>query len=790
MHMTDLNLPSRLQPRAGAALACALPLALAACGSGGGGNEGGIMDSLGGTGDSMGTDDAGDAGDAGDADGGGKLDLPDQPAVCEPACDDGFTCIDGSCCAAENTCGDTCCGDGDVCSFGACVTPGKTCIDAFECADGEYCEFTLGDDGGGGGGGMCTGGTAPTGKCLPRPPTCAAGEEPDPDDLTCVASCQVVPDGTFQPTLKYDWTGHDVMMAPVVVQLDDDNCDGLVNERDLPDIVFSTFASGAYNDNGTLRAISVDPGTGNFVDKWSINPQSPQIYPGGDIAGGDVIPGSPGNEIAVCNTEGGVTLFHADGQPAWTSPALAGCTMTMIADTDKDGTAEVVTRRGVLDGLTGALEVSLTLPFDPQAVDVDQDGYLEFIAGGVVVNHDGTPLVDSGLSGGHAAAADFDDDGKPEIVTVDSSNHVMHLWRYDASVTGGFEIIRQDIDINGPIDPATVCTNPNSAGATRGGGPPTIADFDGDGTPDFGIAGGVGYAVFSGALLMDSTVADVDTDLWIEQSKDCSSAQTGSSVFDFDGDGQAEVVYADEEKLRIYEGKTGAVRFEACNTSGTLREFPLVADMDADGQADLIVASNSYSSLTCSDGSTKTQGIRVFADSKGQWVRTRRIWNQHGYHITNVNEDGTIPQVEDPHYAGEKTNNFRQNVQPDGEFAAPDLVASITWVCGNASATELGARIRNVGEASAPAGVPVFFYDGDPAAGGQLLEMSATTRSLYPAEAEDVMLTIDLTTIPQIASGEAPLWVVVDESMPTHAWRECRPDNNTASGEVACGSIG
>ncbi len=210
--------------------------------------------------------------------------------------------------------------------------------------------------------------------------------------------------------------------------------------------------------------------------------------------------------------------------------------------------------------------------------------------------------------------------------------HHLLIWRYDPMAPKGAVVVRAPIDINGALSPA-LCPM-GSAGNTVGGGPPTIADFNGDGTPDVAVAGGVGYAVFDGKKLMDPNVAGPDTFLWIKQTKDCSSAATGSSVFDFDGDGSAEVLYGDEQRLRIYKGSDGAVLWDTCNTSGTLREFPLVADVDNDGHADIVAVSNSYSSINC-DG-TKQRGIRVFGDSEGNWVRTRRVWNQHAYSVTKT----------------------------------------------------------------------------------------------------------------------------------------------------------
>ena len=63
-----------------------------------------------------------------DDDGSGTADTGDDD--CAEACEDGFTCVDGTCCAPEQTCADVCCDGDTVCSFQQCVVPGETCIDA------------------------------------------------------------------------------------------------------------------------------------------------------------------------------------------------------------------------------------------------------------------------------------------------------------------------------------------------------------------------------------------------------------------------------------------------------------------------------------------------------------------------------------------------------------------------------------------------------------------------------------------------------------------------------------
>lgn len=711
---------------------------------------------------------------------------------------EGGVCAGGVCCAAELACADACCAGGQVCSFQKCETPGVACADSDECPADQYCEYSLGDDGAGGGGGAgggaCVGGAKQlTGKCLPRPPICPPGQEPDPDNLTCLAACQLAPPpASFSPALKYAWGGQtapphatDVMMSPIVIELDDDDCDGKVTERDIPEIVFTTFSDGNYSGPGVLHAISVVNEA--VVEKWAV----PGIHPTLHIAAGN-IDGAPGNEVIACGNDGAVHALRGDGTPLWTS-AVMGCFMPSIADLDADGTVEVVVEGGILDGLTGAMEAQFSVPLASSFVvsDIDLDGKLDVVTGSQGFHADGSLFVDTGTAnqsqyGGTAdwkspwpAVGDLDRDGLPEVVVVDNLNHALLVWRYDAAQPGGFAVVRPPVDTNGTIAPAACPAG--SWGNTHGGGPPTIADFNGDTYPDVALAGGVGYAVFDGQLLMDPATAGPATLMWIQPTVDCSSASTGSTVFDFNGDDRAEVVYSDQQRMRIYDGPTGDVLFETCNTTATLIENPVIADVDNDGHADIVVVSNAYASgsadIQCNDGAGPGQsGVRVFGDPNGAWVRTRRVWNEHAYHITNVSEDGSIPQLELPNYLQPGLDNFRQNKQPGSEFSAPDAVVSLAPRCAPTYA--LRATVRNVGEAALPAGVSVGFYAGQ-AGNGALLGHGVTTRALYPAEAEVVELPI-ANPGPEVLTGT--VFAVVDDGGAPHpAWSECRTDNNSSA---------
>ncbi len=705
------------------------------------------------------------------------------------SCPDG-ECIADACCPIELACTSQCCDAGQVCSFQQCVVPGVECIDASECPEDNYCEYSLGNPGSGEMGDLCQGGVEPaTGKCLPAPPQCPPGVEPEGEAIDCLPQCEVIPEKSFEPVLKYEWTTADVMMPPIVIQLDDDNCDDVVDARDIPEIVFCSFEGSAYNNNGTLHAISIKDGA--IVEKWSVKPAVDDIWGGRAIAGGN-IDGLPGNEIVVCTSTHKVRAYTAEGAELWISDAV-GCDQPALVDFDGDGNVEVLVAGAVLDGKTGAVKVTFDVPGTSWwhkkaiAADADGDGVLDIVTPNRILHHDGMLVAEAVLGGTFPAVADFDGDGQAEIVVVDNvhgtGTHFLHLWRYSPGMPGDVEVLRQGLDLNNGNLTTQFC----GAEFEYGGGPPTVADFDGDGVPDVGVAGAVGYVVFSGAKLMDAAVPPAETVLWFKQTQDCSSAFTGSSVFDFDGDGQAEVVYADEQYMRIYDGPTGDILTQVCNTSGTLHEYPLVADVDGDDQADIVVTSNSYSSLICPEEQLKTRGVRVFGDTKDQWVRTRRVWNQHAYHVTNVEEDGSIPANEVSNWTVPRLNNFRQNVQPQGEFAAPDLVVSGRAECLNG--LEVFARVRNIGQAAVPAGVVVGFYEGDPDQGGTLLGTGVTTKILYPAEGQEVILKLP-DVPPALQNDTAPLVLIVDDTNEPHPWTECRTDNNRAVLEPACKSIG
>ncbi len=573
--------------------------------------------------------------------------------------------------------------------------------------------------------------------------------------------CLYIPDfGDFVPVQACAWDGpvnepypnlNDGVMTPVVINLTDDNDDGLVDTDDIPDIAFVTYGyqggcgaphCGCCDSSGVVRVLSgaCEP-DGTMVEHFTIGANEIAAAGGpsgfwfdnsGHIAVGDVDADGVIEIVGTGNRDLGTISVEVDGaaptpvlsvdwyQPSYPSNSdnWGGCTPA-IADLDADGMPEVIQGRAVLNGEdgtlawlgTGALGTNGFLGPVNAVGDVDLDGYLNVMAGNTLYDHDGTvlwtyaPIMDIGSCSyascdGFTATGNFDSDLEGEIVVVRGG--WAHVLNHDGTPLnqGGDDVV---IEI------------PQLPGGHNEGGPPTVADFDGDGQVEIGIAG-ADYYVVADLECLASPLPAYCSDLgirWKVRNNDDTSRVTGSSVFDFDGDGSAEVVYNDQEYCRIMDGTTGEVLIEVENISHTRLEMPIVADVDNDGNAEIVFVENAWSG--------NEQGIRIWADAADLWVSTRRIWNQHAYHVTNVNEDGSIPMMEEPNWlkvtgatASGFMNNFRQNLPDYSVFAAPDLRVSLTIddsFCPGSM--HLDAEVCNYGMLHVAAGVELWFYDND-----------------------------------------------------------------------------
>jgi hypothetical protein len=97
----------------------------------------------------------------------------------------------------------------------------------------------------------------------------------------------------------------------------------------------------------------------------------------------------------------------------------------------------------------------------------------------------------------------------------------------------------------------------------------------------------------------------------------------------------------------------------ACRSAPTRRRPSFEPDL----QWSWTGATEPYSIVTISQAS-RPAPRSTSRDKMDRWIQARRIWNEHTYHVTNVREDGTIPQYEQP--AWTRLNTFRTNAQING----------------------------------------------------------------------------------------------------------------------------
>jgi hypothetical protein len=120
------------------------------------------------------------------------------------------------------------------------------------------------------------------------------------------------------------------------------------------------------------------------------------------------------------------------------------------------------------------------------------------------------------------------------------------------------------------------------------------------------------------------------------------SGGTGLTMFDFNSDNIAELVYRDEDSLRIMRANSLTGHLDNLATfpggSGTIFEYPIVVDAYQTGSARIVVISSNGS------GGFKTNSsLRIYASAGNPWAAGRKVWNQYSYNPTFVNNDLTIP---------------------------------------------------------------------------------------------------------------------------------------------------
>jgi hypothetical protein len=213
------------------------------------------------------------------------------------------------------------------------------------------------------------------------------------------------------------------------------------------------------------------------------------------------------------------------------------------------------------------------------------------------------------------------------------------------------------------------------------GGPPCVADFNGDGNPEIGVANRNFFAVFNGA----------GTLLWQHGIDDGSSGSASCSAFDFNADGKYEIAYRDERNFYILgDGVVGNVIWQTeGEPSYTACEMPVIADVDNDRHAEIVLPLNNYN-----DHPYYPTGIQVWGNA--QWAWSRKIWNEHTYHITNIKDDAKVPTPEPDNWLHYNNYRTQEVVRP-----LPAAIGGIAEFPPAAMPAESGAAAEGSGWATA-----------------------------------------------------------------------------------------
>ena len=664
---------------------------------------------------------------------------------------------------------EVCCAEGEICTSNQCFKPTTSCVDNYMCDNGQYCDPEMK-------------------TCLPIPKT---------------AKCEATPKGgEVQPTLLWYWGEvppdpfpdyAQVMSSPMVADINNDT---------IPEVAFNSYQTGDHwEGHAILRVLNGQ--TGKLLASSDGNPKTDG---GSQVAVGN-LDDDPMLEIVTCADNYRLIAYkYVKGDAAagtvdhlevmWHSNAAfmeCGQSGPGIADFNGDGKPEVYGRYTIHDGRTGEVLAHVACDDGTHthracdysvALDIDEDGKLELVGGNVVftVDLDQPEIADrlkplwhrADQPDGYPAVANIDADPKgiPELVVVRNSSAT--LMAYNARTGENFWAAPVSYSV-------------------QGGGTPTISNLND--TPELEIS-------FAGSLGNIALNYKGET-LWTRGSNDTSSGRTGSSVFDFDGDGKAEVVYADEYYLRVYDGETGKTRFCQCNTNCTHYEYPVIADVDADGHAEILISANTSCGYTkCKTDLTEAlgkdecvdaiiasaasnpdilkgqQGVRAFASPTRDWINTRKIYNQHAYNVTNISDNGSLPTKVRDNWTTQGLNNFRLNVQPGATYL-PDLeIRDISSPYNCTAPIPIYFVVANVGWATAPAGITIHVWASDKAEGPYTEVGTANTTETIRAN-DATYVTFDYTP----TSSEA---LFLQFTFGDDAPVECNSDNNKAAYQIIC----
>lgn len=475
------------------------------------------------------------------------------------------------------------------------------------------------------------------------------------------------------------------------------------------------------------------------------------------------IAGKDSTLIVVAENDRFLRAYNYNGALVWKSDleySVSNSTSFSpgFADMNNDGIPEIIICGKVYDSRNGKLLCSSGVEGYTIAADLFNTGALNLIVNNRIYKPNAaltsaphvrtiTPVVNTSdpnypgaitvPTGGFPSAVDIDNDGKLDLIVSYPAGDLYYTFVYIADPSTG--VIKGSKYV------------PN-AGASSW---PFVGDIDGDGAPEIvfiknrssNFGRGNGTSETDGDYQYCQMMAykykpgnKILQQFWSYQHYDYSGG-TGMTLFDFNLDGIAEIVYRDEWNLRIINGSgkhhqtglpTGPYNLASFpNHSGTSVEYPTVADVDGDGQAEILMV-GAVNNDPGAGGWERTGPLWVFKSAdptNSPWAPARTVWNQYAFNPVFINQDLTIPAyplnpatefVTKDGRRHRPYNHFLQQVtdlNDEGEplFLAPDLAfvfgyPSTTYYRPTMNMLDVGIFITNEGNKPNPSPFNVSVY--------------------------------------------------------------------------------